>query len=179
MGASGGGWKDLEFQLGQFLAREAKREREGKTIEKLFEELDQIREEQNSIRTILKRVAKDRLEDKFKLEVHGRAIKTLQAQVELLTQRTPEVPDWRPDASEITGMHVIKDVQKAQEELEERLMEDERQKRENATWWKRQGWIWVFAIFSLFVGGTMNGCMQLVIRQIDKVETPPRASNPR
>lgn len=171
------GWGDLEFQLGQFLAREAKREREGKTIENLFEEIEKVRaeqkrlgDEQKAMKSTMRRLAADRLEDKQKIAVHGRAIKTLQAQVELLTHRAPDVPDWRPDASEITGVHALREVQKAQAELEERLEEEEERKREDATWWKRQGWIWAFAVITLVVGSTLAGCVQLVIHRIEKTE---------
>lgn len=176
MTTNGGGWRDLEFQLGQFLAREAKREREGKTIEKLFDEVEKIREEQSNLRKAMKKLASDRLEDKAKIGVHGRAIKTLQAQVQLLTERSPSIDNWRPDASEITGVHALKEVQKAQAELEDRLEEDEERKRENATWWKRQGWIWAFAIITLVVGGTLSACTQLIIHRIEKSDnTAPHA----
>lgn len=174
----GNSWRDIEYQLGVFLAREARREASGKTIEKLFDELEVVKkaqvklsDTQESMKIALRRVAKDRLEDKQKIDVHGRAIKTLQAQVELLTHRAPNVPDWRPDASEITGMHAVRDLQKAQAELEEKLEDEEERKREESTWWKRQGWIWAFAVFSLVVGGTLNGCMQIVIHRLEKPET--------
>lgn len=176
MTTNGAGWRDIEYQLGQFLAREAKRERDGKTIEKLFDEVAAVKEEQKSLRTAVNRMAKDRLEDRQKIAVHGRAIKTLQAQVELLTHRAPNVPDWRPDASEITGVHALKEIQKAQAELEDRIEEEEERKREEATWWKRQGWLWAFAVFSLVVGGTLNGCMQIAIRRLEPA--PPQITAP-
>lgn len=156
--------KDVESQLREFLEWEERCRREGKTIEALHEK-------QDSMMRALRRVAKDRLEDKSVLARHGRAIKTLQHQVGLLTEAAPNVADWRADPSEITGRHDIRELAKSYAELEERLDEDEERKRESGLWWKRQGWIWAIAVLTILIGTAASGCVSYIFHRIESSES--------
>ncbi len=162
---------NVQQKLIEFLEWEERKRLEGKTIDALLDKQDRIM-------IAVRRIAKDRLADKAKLETHGRAIKTLQSQVALLTESAPTVNDWRAPKEEITGTHSLKEIARAQQDLEDRMEEEEDRKREeeerkrdDATWWKRQGWIWAFAVGTLLVGGMVSSCASYVMHRIE-ISTP-------
>ncbi len=57
------------------------------------------------------RVLRDRLKDRDAIQRHDRRIETLEHQVALLTQATPNVQSWRPNvADQVTGAHVAIEI---------------------------------------------------------------------
>lgn len=103
-----------------------------------------------------KRLADDRMRDRFDIERYGRRIASVEHQLALMSQK-PDVPDWKPDPREVTGTHDFNVIKAQFEELREKTKEKERLERDSGIWWKRQRWLWAVALlFMLFTTGL--GC---------------------
>lgn len=153
----------IERQLQEFLAWQERARKENKTIESLHDKQDDM------MRT-LKRVTRDRLEDRETIRRHGRAIKTLQHQVGLLTEASPSVPHWHPPKEEVTATHSVTALAKAQAELEERIDAYEERRVEEETWWRRQRWVWAVGAFGAFLAIVMTGCVGYVAYRVQAIE---------
>lgn len=138
--------------LRDFLETEAEARAHGVTLE-------------NVHRAVL-RLAKDRMKDRVTVATHGKAIKTLQHQVAMLTNATPAVPTWRAAEDEITGSHQVEAIRRAQVEMEERLDEEDERKREEQIWWTRQIRLWaVGAIGAVLLLG-IGGCVTYTLSEV-------------
>lgn len=155
--------QQVDESLKKFLEWEEKNRREGKTIEALHDKQDRMH------RALL-RAVRDRLEDKEKLQRHGRAIKTLQHQVGLLTEATDRVPDWRAPKEETTGVHNVREIAKATEELEERLDREDERKVNEETWWRRQRWVWLGIAVATVCGTLLTGCVAYMSIKLQAIE---------
>lgn len=161
---------NADKKLQEFLEWEAKNRADGKTIEALHAKQDSFNEKQDAVMTAVRRVVRDRLRDKEVQHRHGRAIKTLQHQVGLLSDAAPAVPDWRAPKEETTGVHSLKEIAEAHEELEARLDADEEKKVEEETWWRRQRWIWFGLAVAGFLAATATGCVTYFSYRIQALE---------
>jgi len=116
----------------------------------------------DTIAQSFKRLADDRMRDRFDLERYGRRIQNLEHQIALISAK-PDLPDWQPDARDITGTHDFAVIKAQFEETRGKLKAEEERKRESMIWWKRQRWVWIAAIFiTLFTGG-VSGCVTFIV----------------
>ena len=138
--------------LREFLEKEAEARANGVTLE--------------SVHRTLLRIAKDRLKDRITVATHGKAIKTLQHQVAMLTAATPAVPAWHAPHDEITGTHQVEALKRAQADLEERLDEKEEHERDEATWWARQIRLWVVAGVGALLLVGIGGCVTYTLNEV-------------
>lgn len=109
---------------------------------------------------------------------HGNRIGKLEHQVALLSNTNHAVPNWQPDPAEITGTFEYKKLHEKTEELEARLDEEaereREERRESKIWWRRQGWIWAFAIITLLSGGMLNACATYVLHRVETMDNPKK-----
>lgn len=103
-----------------------------------------------------KRLADDRMEDRFNIERYGRRIAAMEHQMALISQK-PDVPDWQPDPREITGTHDFNVIKAQFEEMREKIKEEEKHKRDSGIWWKRQRWLWAVALLFVLITSGL-GC---------------------
>jgi hypothetical protein len=154
---------NVEDQLQEFLAWQAEARREKKTIEAVYDEVRRVGGKQDKMLVALERAVADRLDDRLTIERHGRAIKTIQHQVEVLTGAIETVPTWRAPTEEQSGHH---DVTALKKKLEER----EKEERDETTWWRRQRWLWlVAAVMTAFAVG-LGGCLTYTMKRIEALE---------
>jgi len=92
-----------------------------------------------------KRLADDRMADRFDIDRHGRRIASLEHQLSLVSA-APAVPDWHPDPREITGTHQFAVIKAQHDELVARVKAEEARQRESGIWWKHQRAVWAAAI---------------------------------
>lgn len=116
----------------------------------------------DTIAQSFKRLADDRMRDRFDLERYGRRIQSLEHQIALISAK-PELPDWEPDQRDITGTHDFAVIKAQFEETRGKLKAEEDRKRDSAIWWKRQRWIWIVAILTVFIAGGISGCVTFAV----------------
>lgn len=146
-------------KLTEFLEEQEKLRSEGKTVAGLHDKQDRM------LRA-LEHVVADRLEDKAKLDRHDRAIKTLQRLVEDLTDATPAVPNWKaPKDETATGAHVT-----ALAAIQKKFDDEQKQKLDEETWWRRQRWLWFGVAVTIILGGLITGCVGYVSYRIQAIE---------
>lgn len=112
-----------------------------------------------------KRLADDRMRDRFDLDRYGRRIAALEHQLALVSQK-PDVPDWQPDPKEVTGTHDFAVIKAQFEELRSRQAEEDKRKFDSGIWWKRQRWLWAVAVIFLVISTVLGGCSAYFMSKI-------------
>lgn len=130
--------------LRDYLETKAEERAKGITLETIYEGLQTL--------------ANRQLQTEARVDRFGRRLTDAERELARLSALN-EGPDWRPDAREITGSFQIK-------ELTERIKEEDRIRRENSIWWKRQGWIWAFGIATLILGAMLGGCINFALQHL-------------
>lgn len=151
----------LEKELREFLLAERNRRDTGRTVEGLYD--------------AFKKYASERMVERISQARYARRLKKTEHQLALISNSLPTVPNWEADEEDITGTHKYEQIRKATEELEDKF-EAEKDKelaaaRESKIWWRRQGWIWVFCLFTLITGGLLNTCSTVILRRIEMLDT--------
>jgi hypothetical protein len=123
-----------------------------------------------------KRLADDRMRDRFDLERYGRRIAAIEHQLALVSQK-PDLPDWQPDPKEVTGTHDFAVIKAQFEELRTKQAEEEKRKFDSGIWWKRQRWIWIVALLFLFVSTCLGACSAYIMHNMLQ-ESRPAESHP-
>lgn len=166
----------VEDRLQEFLAWQEDARREHKTVEAVYDMAKRIEGKQDKMMIALQRVTSDRLEDKLELSKHGRAIKGLQTGLEQVSEAANEVPNWRASKSEIvSGHHDIEAIKK-------QIAEKEKEERDEATWWRRQRWLWFGIAITALFGVMASGCLAYTMKRIEALEKtmqqhPPSAEH--
>lgn len=155
--------RTIEDQLREFLQWQAEARREHKTIESVYDTVMRVEGKQNQMMAALERAINDRLQDKVVLDRHGRAIKSMQNVVEQLSDAADSVPNWRASKSDISGHHDI-------EAIKQQIAEKEKEEREEATWWRRQRWLWLAALVTASFGILASGCLAYTMKRIEALE---------
>lgn len=165
----------VEDQLREFLAWEEGRRLRGETLESLHRKVDRLVEQYDFLHRAIFDIAKDRLEDRARTARHGNRIEAVERQVMLISTAPPmtDVPDWMPDPREKTGQHNLRDIQRAQKELEDKWAEDQKRKVESSIFWSRQRWIWAVAFLSTLLLAAICGCAALAIKQVSSSNNAP------
>jgi hypothetical protein len=156
---------NVERQLREFLAEHDRSRREGKTVGGLHDKQDQMM-------VALQRVVADRLTDRLAIQRLEKATKTLQHRVAILSDAVPSGEGWRaPKDEEITtGSFALKDIARAQAEMQERLDAEEERKLDEETWWRRQRWLWLGLAFLAVFAASLTGCVGYVSYRIQSLE---------
>jgi hypothetical protein len=155
--------RTIEDQLQEFLAWQAEARREKKTIEAVYDAVKRVEDKQDKMLVALERSVTDRLADHDRANQHGRAIKGLQSAVETLSDAVEAVPNWRASKSEISGHHDIESIKK-------QIAERDKEQREEATWWRRQRWLWMAAVVTAGCGILASGCLAYTMKRIEALE---------
>lgn len=101
----------------------------------------ELHQKVDSVVRIARRMADDRIKDRFDIERAHRRITSLEHQMALVSEK-PDVPDWRPDPREITGTHELAEIRRAAVRA---AQHDEI--IESRKWWREHLWLGVGALF--------------------------------
>jgi len=154
----------LEDQLRGFLEWQDEARREHKTVEAVYDAVKRVEKKQDQMMVALERNTNDRLVDKQELAQHGRAIKGLQKGLEDVSDAMEGVPNWRASKSEIvSGHHDIESIKK-------QIADREKEERDEATWWRRQRWLWFGIAITALFGVLASGCLAYTMKRIDALE---------
>lgn len=121
----------------------------------------------DSVERIVKRVADDRMRDRFDIDRAHRRITSLEHQVALVSQN-PAVPDWRPDPREITGTHDLAVIKAQHEEMRAEKKAAEDRRTESGIWWQRQRTLWIMAAFGALCLTAFSACATVAISHFVK-----------
>lgn len=136
-----------------------------RALAELGESISGLHVKSDIIAQSFKRLADDRMRDRFDLDRYGRRIAALEHQLALVSQK-PDVPDWQPDPREVTGTHDFAVIKAQFEEMRMRQAEEEKRKFDSGIWWKRQRWLWIVAALFLVVSTVLGGCSAYVMSKI-------------
>lgn len=161
-GSPAGGDQDIHIQLGRIL----------REVANLGSSVSALHVKSDMIATTQQRITDDRLRDRFDIERYGRRIASLEHQMALVSSRSDQVPDWKPDPKEVTGTHDFAVIKAEFEKMQAEKAEEEKRKYDSEIWWKRQRWLWVAGFFFIVVNVTIGGCSAYAVNKFTQPAAP-------
>lgn len=148
---------ELESRLQTFLEWEERQRRQGVTLEAVKKQLDVVTQVSAGTRTAVLAFAKERLVDR---DSHRRLTNRVHAMETELSNRSRNngIPTWEPNPHDKTGTHSLVEIQKAHEELEAQVEQEQKERRDDSIWWKRKRWELTFAAAGALMLLLLSAC---------------------
>ncbi len=121
----------------------------------------------DQVHTSVKRLADDRMRDRFDVDRAIRRISRVEHQLAVVSD-SPAVPDWTPDPRDITGTHQFEQIKK-----------DFEDRQASQKWWRQQVGKTVLTVAAGLLLASIVGCAGYAIAQIRTVpQTETRTTRP-